>query len=358
MQFANRFFLFLQKNIMRKGLFFDILFHLIFWLISSYIFISFNFIRLPLINVEEEYISLAILLIIIYINFFFLTPSYLFKGKIFSYILFIFSLLIFATGLEFKLSIDDIIKLVQSETKKGLIDAFRWNFFGILFRDTLFVGFFTMFRIYQDAVKSYKLLQKNTELEKQYFLSQMDTIKSKVNTHFFFNTLDSIYSLIITKSSKASETVLNLSDLMRYVVGESDKKWVSLEKEINFLQNYIELEKVKDSSTNLSLEITGNTNEYEVPPMIFESFVNNAFKYTDFRNNGFISIKITCESGIIFFNCKNSINYDESDKKIRSTKKGLINTRNRLDLIYNENYKLDIKEDDGYFSVNLMLKKQ
>jgi LytS/YehU family sensor histidine kinase len=185
----------------------------------------------------------------------------------------------------------------------------------------------------------------------------MESLKSKVNSHFFFNTLDSIYSLIITKSAKASETVLNLSDLMRYVVAESDKKWVSLEKEIIILQNYIELEKVKDSFVTLSFETNGILREHEVPPMIFESFVNNAFKYTDFRNNGSVSIKIDCEPGIIQFNCKNTL-ANNADRALNSTKKGLDNTRNRLNLIYHENYNLDIKEDDGYFSVNLLLKKQ
>lgn len=343
---------------MKKKLLIEILLHLAFWIITTYFFVNNSFLRFHSRNIYEEYYSLLLIVIIIYFNYLFLISRFFKQNKFLQYFLLLFLSVSSISIIEFKYIQDDILfstSMADDNFKKGML---LWNFIYIFFRDTLFVGFFTMFKIYQDAVKSYKLLQKNAELEKQYFLSQMDTIKSKVNTHFFFNTLDCIYSLIITKSSKAPETVLNLSDLMRYVVGESDKKWVTLEKEISFIQNYIELEKIKDSSTNLNLEITGNTNEYEVPPMIFECFVNNAFKYTDFRNNGFVSIKITCESGIIIFNCKNSINYDESGKKIKSTKKGLINTRNRLNLIYNENYKLDIKDDNGFFTVNLMLKKQ
>lgn len=343
---------------MKRNNLVELLFHIFFWVITFFFFVNNSFLRYYSFEILKEYFSLILIFITVYLNNYLLVPIYLSKRKLFNYFSFSILNLIIITCTEFLIIKDNIYSFIEVSNNNILINAVQWNLFGIFFRDTLFVGFFTMFKIYQDAVKSYKLLQKNAELEKQYFLSQMDTIKSKVNTHFFFNTLDCIYSLIITKSSKAPETVLNLSDLMRYVVGESDKKWVPLEKEISFIQNYIELEKIKDSSTNLNLEITGNTNEYEVPPMIFECFVNNAFKYTDFRNNGFISIKITCESGIIIFNCKNSINYDESGKKIKSTKKGLINTRNRLNLIYNENYKLDIKDDNGFFTVNLMLKKQ
>ena len=342
---------------MKKNVTIEIIIHLLFWILCFYFFVNNSFLRFNTNNVNEEYYSLILVFTSIYINNFILIPHLFSKSKYLLYFVGLSFLLLLISIIEFSY-IKDVVLAKMSGVKIEIRrNVLQWNFFGIFFRDTLFVAFFTMFKIYRDAIKANKLLKRNAELEKQYFLSQMDTIKSKVNSHFFFNTLDSIYSLIITKSTKASETVLNLSDLMRYVVGESDKTWVSLEKEINFLRNYIELEKVKDSSTNLSFEITGNTTEYEVPPMIFESFVNNAIKYTNFRNDGFVSIKIICESGIIYFNCKNTINY-HSDKNMKSTKKGINNTRNRLNMIYNHNYRLDIIEENGYYIVNLLLKKQ
>jgi len=335
----------------------EIIIHVFFWLICYHYFMKYSLLRYQPININVEYFSFSLIISVIYVNYFYFIPVFFTKQKLMKYFSSVFSLIILITITEFMLIRNDILLFTAKANVDFQNEALKFNIFGIFFRDTLFVAFFTMFKIYRDAIKANKLLQVNADLEKQYFISQMDTVKSKVNSHFFFNTLDSIYSLIVTKSVKASETVLNLSDLMRYVVAESDKKYVNLEKEINFLQNYIELEKIKDSSVNLSFEITGIIAEHEVPPMIFETFVNNAFKYTDFRNKGSVSIKLNCEPDFINFYCKNTLN-SNTDRAENSTKKGLNNTRNRLNMIYKNNFKLDIKEEDGYFIVNLMLKKQ
>lgn len=342
---------------MRKNLIIEKIIHLLFWIFCTYFFVNNSFLRFNANDIILEYYSLILVISSIYINNLILIPHLFSKSKYLLYFVVLLFLLLMISIIEFSYINDIILAKMDGVREDVKSNVLQWNFFGIIFRDTLFVAFFTMFRIYRDAIKANKLLQKNTELEKQFFISQMESIKSKVNSHFFFNTLNSIYSLIITKSAKAPETVLNLSDLMRYVVGESDKKWVPLEKEINFLQYYIELEKVKDSFVNLSFETSGIITKHEVPPMIFESFVNNAFKYTDFRNKGYVTIKIDCEPDKIIFTCKNTINTNP-DKELKSTKRGLINTRNRLNLIYDDNYKLDIKDDDGYFTVNLLLKKQ
>ena len=179
-------------------------------------------------------------------------------------------------------------------------------------------------------------------------------VKSKVNTHFFFNTLNSIYSLALNKSDNTPDIVLNLSDLMEYVVSDSENEWVPLDIVIGFIKHYIALESILHQKMNLEFEIEGETSAYQVPPMIFESFVNNAFKYTDINNNGFINIKIECKSGKIIFNCENSI-FKMAKATVKSTGKGMKNTYNRLNLHYKDKYQLLQNIDNGLFRIELII---
>ncbi|NVN96411.1 MAG: histidine kinase [Bacteroidetes bacterium] len=257
--------------------------------------------------------------------------------------------------IEFLFIKDDVLFFTSTTDKFTQNGMLRWNFFGIIFRDALFVGFFTMFKIYRDAIKAYKLLKANTALEKQQLINHINMVKSKVNTHFFFNSLNSIYSLALDKSDQTPDIVMNLSDLMEYVVSDSENEWVPLDSEIRFIKNYISLENIRHRQMNLEFEIEGKTSAYQVPPMIFESFVNNAFKYTDINNNGFINIKIECKSDEIIFSCENSI-FKMSKPNVKSTGKGMKNTFNRLNLHYKDKHQLDIINGDEIYKVRLLLK--
>ncbi len=340
---------------MKKKTLFEILLHIGFWLITFYYFKNNSFLRFPSFDENKEYFFFFLIIVIIYINYFLLIPRLFTLQKFLKYFSSLITLLLLITTLEFLMLLDNInnrISNLPQEIQSGIL---RFNFFGILFRDALFVGFFTMFRIYRDAINAYKLLQKNTAMEKQQLITQINMVKSKVNTHFFFNTLNSIYSLAINKSDKTPDIVLNLSDLMEYVVSDSENEWVSLDSEIRFINNYIALENVRHHQMNLKIEIEGETSLYKVPPMIFESFVNNAFKYTDINTNGYIKINIGCKPGEINFYCENSIN-NMAKGTVKSTGKGMTNTYNRLNLHYTDKYKLDISEVEGIYKVNLLLK--
>jgi LytS/YehU family sensor histidine kinase len=166
--------------------------------------------------------------------------------------------------------------------------------------------------------------------------------------------LNSIYSLALDKSDKTPDIVLNLSDLMEYVVSDSENEWVSLDSEIRFIQNYIALERIRHQQMNLQFDIEGDTSKLKVPPMIFESFVNNAFKYTDINTNGYIIIKISCKENEISFYSENSIN-KMAKTVVKSTGKGMKNTFNRLNLHYKDKHQLDIDNGDNIYKVNLVL---
>ncbi len=339
---------------MKKKIIIEVIIHIIFWIISFYFFINNSFLRYNSLDIRDEYYSFAILISAIYINYIFLIPAFFSKQKLFKYFIYLFLILIVNTYLEFLFIKDDILFSVSKANKDFQTYTVYINFFGIFFRDTLFVAFFTMFKIYRDAIKSYKLLQEKTAIEREQYITRIEMVKSKVNTHFFFNTLNSIYALALSKSDKTPDVVLNLSDLMEYVVADSENERVPLSKEIDFIRNYIALESVKYHAMNLNFEVKGDITLHQIPPMLFESFVNNAFKYTNINNNGFIKILIDCKPGEILFCCENEID-NMAKEKVKSTAKGLLNTKNRLNLHYKDKYLLEINEEPLIFRVKLIL---
>ena len=340
---------------MKRKIIIEIIIHVLFWIISFYFFVTNSFLRYQSIDINKEYYSFILVVLVIYFNYFFLIPQFFTKQKLLKYFIYLLLSLFAITVTEFLWIKNDVLLFTLKTERAFQNTMLRWNLFGIFFRDALFVGFFTMFKIYRDAIKAYKLLKANTALEKQQLITQINMVKSKVNTHFFFNTLNSIYSLALSKSDNTPDIVLNLSDLMEYVVSDSENEWVPLDSEIEFIKNYIALENVRHQKMNLEFEIEGETSAYQVPPMIFESFVNNAFKYTNINNNGFINIKIECQLGKIIFTCENSIN-KMAKATVKSTGKGMINTYNRLNLHYKDKYQLDIISEDVIYKVRLLLK--
>lgn len=330
---------------------------IVFWILCLYFFVNNSFLRYQSLDKKDEYITFALIIFIIVINQFYFIPKYFSKQKFIQYFIFVLVSILIISYLEFLLLENDIKSSLLGVNNAIINNVLRWNFFLIFFRDTLFVSFFTMFKIYRNAIKAYKLLEEKTALERINYISKIEAVKSKINTHFFFNTLNSIYSLALDKSDKTPDVVLNLSDLMEYVVADTDNEKVSLQKEIDFLKNYIAIESVKHKNMNLTFDTEGEINRCMVPPMIFESFVNNAFKYTDINNNGFIRILIHCKPEEIIFSCENSID-PRAKERVKSTGKGMVNTQNRLQLHYKDKHKLEVNQENNIFKVKLLLKEK
>ncbi len=193
-----------------------------------------------------------------------------------------------------------------------------------------------------------------TNLENEKLTAELAFLKSQINPHFLFNSLNNIYSLAYQKSAKTPEAILKLSEIMRYMLYESNDNMVSLAKEIRYLENYIELQKLrfKDESF-VHLDISGDPENQTIMPLVLISFVENAFKHgvaTDEKSPIRITIKI--ESGKLFFrviNRKSDFNKDETGGI------GLLNVHRRLDLIYKDKYKLTIDNSTDYYSCVLNL---
>lgn len=193
------------------------------------------------------------------------------------------------------------------------------------------------------------------ELEKQNLEQQLEYLKYQINPHFFMNTLNNIHALVDIDPEKAKTTILELSKMMRFVLYEGNKTIVPLDREINFLQNYITLMKLRyTDKVKITVDIPQALPSKGVPPLMFITFVENAFKHgVSYRQESFINILITLQGDSqLEFRCKNSRIPAEDDKHGGV---GLANVRQRLELIYGSNYSLDISDMKDAYSIILTI---
>lgn len=198
--------------------------------------------------------------------------------------------------------------------------------------------------------------QLRFELASQNQTSELALLRTQVNPHFLFNTLNNIYSLVYQKSPTAPDAVVKLSDIMRYMLYDAVSEKVLLEKEINYLKSFIELQLLRIKNKDfISFEVTGDVNGKLIAPMLLIPFIENAFKHGDkSATNPGITIKLECNQKGIIFEVQNRKNI--SAMKDESGGIGLNNVKRRLDLIYPQRYDLEIIEIDERFSVKLEIK--
>lgn len=183
--------------------------------------------------------------------------------------------------------------------------------------------------------------------------AQLLNLKYQLQPHFLFNTLNSIYALSLSQSEETPDVILKLSNIMRYVVGESDKESVPLERELTHIQDYVSLQMMRVSDmVNCEVDFKGNAKHLQIAPMLLINFVENAFKY-GYSPEEKAVIKINSEiidNKLIFttFNTKNHI-------KSHSTQKGISNTQKRLEQLYPNQYQLNITDNPEDYTVQLEL---
>jgi len=195
-------------------------------------------------------------------------------------------------------------------------------------------------------------VQRNLVTEKKEM--ELQFLKSQLNPHFLFNSLNNIYSLAYQKSDKTADAILKLSEIMRYMIYESNDSWVSLSKEIEYVQSFIELQKLrfKDGAA-VEFTMNGEIDDQQIVPLILISFVENAFKHgvaNDPENP--IRINIIANQKILHFSVSNKKN--NSNKDVMGGV-GLNNVERRLQLLYPDRYKLNIVNSETHYTSELML---
>lgn len=195
--------------------------------------------------------------------------------------------------------------------------------------------------------------------EKAKLATELKFLKSQINPHFLFNTLNNIYTLTVIKSDKAPENLLRLSDMLRYMLYDTDNSHVPLKKEIDYLKNYVQLMGLKDSrGLNVTLELDESQPDLPVAPLLFIPLVENAYKHSKIEDlqKGFIHIQLKTEKKQIAFKVENSVSTTNFTKD-KAGGIGLQNIRQRLELLYPERHELAINETADRYVVKLKLKE-
>ena len=178
-----------------------------------------------------------------------------------------------------------------------------------------------------------------------------------MNPHFFFNTLNNIYSLVYKKSDEAPAALMKMSEIMRYMLYDSKAEKVPLEKELEYLDDYIELQKLRFTDPGfIDYSVKGETGNHHIPPMMLLSFVENAFKHGKKRvSNPGIVIRIEASEKLLNFIVSNYIVENPAIETHGRTGIGLKNIRRRLELLYPASHDLTIVSSEGRFTVNLKI---
>ena len=213
------------------------------------------------------------------------------------------------------------------------------------------------------GVKLYFMSQRDRERQKiidqRNLEQQMEYLKYQVNPHFFMNTLNNIHALVDIDPERAKTTIVELSKMMRHILYEGSKKLIPLTREVEFLNLYVQLMRLRYTrKVHINVDVPPQLPELKLPPLMLIIFVENAFKHgISYREESFIDIKLRVDDKRLLFSCCNS----KPSQVQRTNEKGgmgLQNVRQRLELLYDDDYTLDINDGEKTYEVKLDIPMQ
>ncbi len=300
----------------------------------------------------ESACMLPFIMFATYMAIYVFIPRYLAKRKIVPLILFMVITLFVSTLLEraFLRIINKLPITVES--------LFNVTFVYLFLETNFMVGGAMAIKLVK---KWFEQQQAGYEIEKQSLQNELDVLKAQLHPHFLFNTMNNLYALSLEKSSKTSEGIIKISELLRSVLYDCNESEITLKKEIKLIENFIELERMRYSNRlTLDFIIEGDIEGIKIAPMILFTFVENCFKHGSSTNPGnpWIKIKLLVDGCNLSFVAQNSF-VSGSNKSFKSDNKnghsgiGLSNVKKRLGLIYKDRHQLTISEKENMFEVKL-----
>lgn len=340
-----------------------VLFHALFWIG----YFSFNSVRWGhyfgdyLYSIKSNLVEFPLHIVLVYFNLYFLIPKLISRKKYGLYVVSIFlatlGMALIRIILTYALVTTDIWpESVYEETALFGINYIISVFIGELY----IVGLTAAIKLTIDRIRERDIQR---ELEKNNLETELAYLKSQIQPHFFFNTLNSLYALTLEKSELAPSTILKLSNLMSFVIYRAKADEVTLMETVTHMKNYIELEKIRfGPKLNVDFEISGELDAGKITPLILSPFVENSIKHGGESPDGEsfdIMIKLDVGQEKLLFEIENwTKDYDDSSelKRLNSNEGiGLANTIRRLNLLYGDQYKLDISDKNQKYSVRLEL---
>lgn len=222
--------------------------------------------------------------------------------------------------------------------------------------NVLFLIASVIYAIASDWIKNEMIKRKLTE---ENLRLELNYLKSQISPHFLFNTLNNLSSVAIKNNDdETARGLAKLSTLMRFMLDKSEKHTVRLSEEVEYLKSYIELQKLRfsdDDDIQIVFNINGDLQTFNLPPFLLINFVENAFKHgIDYEKVSIIDIELKVEDDRLFFRIENTIH--QFKNKVKSSELGLNNVKKRLDLIYGNDYQLDLESTKEYYLVELTIK--
>ena len=325
-----------------------VVYHSLFWVVYILIMMAYSGWKDGYMYVfTNELIKSFFYGIAVYFNIYYLIPNYLSQTKFVTYSALLLLLVVIVTPLSTICLYSRFMN--YHEIQQNVIDA-QPQLFLMTF---IILGISTILKIITDWIRHQTVKR---ELERQTMRSELRFLKSQINPHFLFNTLNNLYALTLKKSDKAPEIVLKLSEMMRYMLYECNERRVPLRKEVNYISNYLDLERLRQGKNmEIAFTLNGDVGNQKIAPLMFIPFLENSFKHgLNQVSEGFVHIQMDVEDMQLEMSIENSkpamprINH-------RSGGIGLQNVQRRLDLLYPEQYELNIDNQPEKYIVHLKI---
>lgn len=295
-------------------------------------------------------INILFIAVIVYFNLLYLFPNYLNQKNFLIYTLLLLVSALIITPIKtivlyfFSFNFPDIQSSVLQHQQLIFLSSF------------LFAGASSIFKI---VVDWFQQKQDKIELQTQTMQSELNFLKSQINPHFLFNTLNNLYALTLKKSDQAPEIVLKLSEMMRYMLYECNEPKVLLSKEVHYMKNYLELEKIRQGpKAEIHLEINGEAYDKKIAPLMFIPFLENSFKHglNSSISEGYVEAVLNIKEDSIHFHIENS-KAQSMPRQMhkRSGGIGLVNVKRRLNILYPEKYDLTLSDNPNAYHVDLKI---
>ncbi len=335
-----------------------LLLHLAFWCVYfSFFFYQITFSRR---GEEPDYAKsfadattqIGIMALASYLNYFYFLPRFLKHKNVGRYVLeFIIPFSVLIISLIF---IKRFIYFQEENLRHGnFLNSTK--FVVQSFVSSLFIVIFVaMLKFAEDW---FELEAKRKEIENEKLMAELRFLKAQINPHFLFNTLNNLYYLAFTNSPNTTEVIAKLSQMMRYMIYDSNHPKVPVSKEIEYMENYMSLEKLRlNNQIPINFEVQGNTSNLTIVPLIFITFLENAFKHGVSNNSetAWVNILIKIEGNQCIYKVENSKIPKNTNNEEKSGI-GLQNLQRRLALSYPDNYELKVEDEKESYGVELTL---
>ncbi len=330
-----------------------ILWHIFFW-IATYMDEVLSIFGLTPSLEEPLFVFFGFLLdmVLVYFNLYVLVPYFLLKDKVFTYILLtILSLVVIIIYNSFAFPIFEADLIEEGLDFKYIVLDYVTDILG----NGYMLGMAVAIKLFKSLYYKDKRIQDITE---EKLRAELGFLRNQVNPHFLFNTMNSFYIQAKKKDDTLPDAIMSLSDLLRYQIYETEKEFVSVESEIDYIKNYLDLENNRRDNLDINFTIEGNTKHINIAPLLLLPLVENAVKYSQ-RTDGkraIINLSIEVDDRISFtiINTKGKV----SQIKSPDSGVGLNNLQKRLDLIYTDDYQYVFKDNIDTYTSSLILGKR